>query len=375
MTTEEVGQTAPQNVTTLIGKGDGTFSTVLAGDGSIVPVFGITGDFNGDGLDDVAVSAEYGGVTIFLSGTGGTSTASVTNISPVGTGIHYVDASYPGDGVYSSNLSNTVPLVAEQVPTALTLTNPASASFGQQVTLTATLAPDLAQNHNATGIVSFSSNGAVLGSGNISNGAATLATSALPIGTDTLSASYPGDTNFAASSTTGSITVVATDPPDFSLTGTNITFPVFHSGTGDLELASLNNFSGTIAITCNPPFPPNYTCTLQYPSISLTPGLSSVFTFTLSPTTVASNHPSQRSHAHRPRLILPDKLPCADRSLTQAPHIDQPHSSVSRCWQSSPPPPPAAARITSSRSPPEPFPSPSQQQAPTRAATPPSRTP
>jgi hypothetical protein len=503
---EEVGQTAPQNVYALLGNGDGTFATATGGSGNIIPTNGVAGDFNGDGLWDIAVPSEYGGVTIFLSNTTGPATATVTNISPVGMGIHYVDASYPGDTNNTPSLSGLIPLVAEPVPTTLALsTNPSgSVAPGQLLTLTATLTPDLAQNHNATGTVTFSSNGSALGTGSISNGIATLSTSTLPAGSDPLLAAYSGDTNFDPSSASASgtvntlstlpstailtvvpassvfgspvtltATVSATNPPgpsvptgtvtftyntstnpanitlgtvnlnagvasfttttlpvgedninctysgssiyspatcvnqpasagpaltlssslnpapalapitftaqlgsgnsggtivfaingqnipttpnaygtsiytistltagtypitatwfasahalaiqasltqvvtalipvtDFSLTGSSITFPFDHSATGNLQLTSINGFAGNVAIACIPPFPPNYTCTLQHSSISLTSGLSTVFTYTLSPSFTASatpSHPVNRST----RIVLASLFP------------------------------------------------------------------
>jgi len=379
-TFEEVGTTAPQNVIALIGNGDGTFTNVSGSD-LAVPNMGAVADFNRDGLDDIAVANETTGVTVMLSQLSGSATATVTGISPVGTGLHYVDANYPGDGSNLPSLSLTIPLTAQRVPTTLSLSaNPSTnISAGESVALSSGLAPHNAQNHEATGSVAFSNNTASLGSSALSAGTATLNTSTLTAGSDALLAEYPGDTNFEPSSATLSVTTgnstpaisltsslnpapaltpitftaqlpagsggtvvfaingqnITTTPnaagtatttistltqgsylitatwfapghalsaqasltqvvtptlaaPDFSLTGTNITFKVLHSGTGDLELASLNNFAGNIAITCNPPYPANYTCTLQYSSVSLTAGSSSVFTFTLNYSPTAS---------------------------------------------------------------------------------------
>ena len=56
-----------------------------------------TGDFNGDGLTDVAV-ASYGAgyvngtATALLSQLTQTATATASNISPIGTGTHQVEA-------------------------------------------------------------------------------------------------------------------------------------------------------------------------------------------------------------------------------------------------------------------------------------------
>ena len=64
-------------------------------------------------------------------------------VFPLGSGLHNVDASYPGDSVYTGSVSSTVALMAAPTPTTLTLgVSPTSGTLsGQAVTLTATLSP------------------------------------------------------------------------------------------------------------------------------------------------------------------------------------------------------------------------------------------
>jgi hypothetical protein len=194
-----------------MGKGDGTFK----GDAFSPSLAGFlfdhlaVADFNGDGQSDFAAYTNDGNTNdnppmdqlrVFLAQAPSTAAAYVYNISPVGMGLHYVDASYAGDSNNLPGVSNTIPLVAEPVVTALMLAvNPSSSSGGQAVTLTATLSPFFAQNHYASGNVIFTSNGKTLGTGAVSNGVATLTTTALALGTDNLLAKYPGDMNFVAS--------------------------------------------------------------------------------------------------------------------------------------------------------------------------------
>jgi len=187
-----------------LGKGDGTLTLVDNNLGaSTVNV--VTADWNGDGITDVAATdITNNRVVVFLDG-GASSTATVTGISPVGSiTTHLVDAVYAGAGLYSASTSNTVSLTPERVVTANTLTaNPTSSGYGQQVALTGTLSPtalNITQNHTATGMMAFSSNGASLGAAQtVTSSAATLNTTTLPAGNDNLSAVYSGDTNFAPS--------------------------------------------------------------------------------------------------------------------------------------------------------------------------------
>ena len=120
-----------------------------------------------------------------------------------GSGTHDVNASYPGDTNFSSSISTTIPLTATQVTTTLALTaSPSSSTYGQQVALTATLSstpPFPVDSLTPTGTVTFLSNGVQFGTGTVTSGVATLNTTSLPAGTNSLTASYAGDANFVAS--------------------------------------------------------------------------------------------------------------------------------------------------------------------------------
>ena len=249
-TFEAVGTTAPQNVVALIGKGDGTF-TPVSGSDPAVPNFGAIADFNRDGRDDIAVANETTGVTVMLSQLSGAATATVTHISPVGTGTHFVDASYPGDGSNLASLSTTLPLTAERVPTTLSLaTNPATnLPAGQPVMLTTALAPHNAQNHEATGAISFSNNGTALGSSALASGAGALSTSALTTGTNNLAAQYPGDTNFLPSAATLAATASASGAT--TLTTLTCNPSVLSVNSTSLFSVTVSSASGTPTGTIN----------------------------------------------------------------------------------------------------------------------------
>jgi hypothetical protein len=95
--------------------------------------------------------------------------------------------------------------------TATTLVSSANPSvFGQSVTFTATVAPTAAAAGTPTGTVTFTdqASGATLGSGTLdANGQAAFSSTALTVGSHTITASYAGDGTFAAGSSSLSQTV------------------------------------------------------------------------------------------------------------------------------------------------------------------------
>jgi hypothetical protein len=83
-------------------------------------------------------------------------------------------------------------------------------TFGQPVTLTATVAPTgTPQNNPAGGSVTFLSGTTVLGTAPLTGGVATLQVANLPRGTLQLTAKYSGDTNYTPNAATATVIVIA----------------------------------------------------------------------------------------------------------------------------------------------------------------------
>ncbi len=188
----------------LLGNGDGTFQPQTVFPTGTSPYAAAIGDFNGDGNPDLAIS-NFGSnnETVLLDQLTSTTTAVLTPLSVPGTGTHNVAASYPGDTNFSTSISTAIPLMGTpQLPaTTITLTaNPTFSFVGQPVTLTATLAPYNGTNFTTDGeTVTFLNGGTAIGTGTLASGVATFTTAALPVGAISLTASYPGDANLAAS--------------------------------------------------------------------------------------------------------------------------------------------------------------------------------
>ena len=94
----------------LLGNGDGNFATPLSPSPGINPFLAL-GDFDGDGLPDIAAANNTPNtVTILLSRETEAATATVTGVSPQGSGQHLVDAKYTGNAKYAGSVSPTVSL-------------------------------------------------------------------------------------------------------------------------------------------------------------------------------------------------------------------------------------------------------------------------
>jgi alpha-tubulin suppressor-like RCC1 family protein len=192
---------------------------------------------------------------------GGRSTASFTT-SALSIAAHSITAVYAGDanrtGVTSPVLAHSV--INKAATTTVVTSAPAPSSFGQVVTLTATVS---SAGAIPGGTVSFSDsvNGA-LGTGTLSvGGVATLSTSALSVGRHTITATYSGNATFLASTGTrsqtvnkGATTTVVTSAPAPSSFGQVVTLTATVSSAcaipgGTVSFSdSVNGALGTVTL-------------------------------------------------------------------------------------------------------------------------------
>lgn len=89
--------------------------------------------------------------------------------------------------------------------------SPSSTTFGQTVTITATVAP-ASGSVMPTGTVTFTDGSTTLGSAPLQNGQATRTASTLAVGQHSLTASYGGDPGDAASTSSAATENVAKAP-------------------------------------------------------------------------------------------------------------------------------------------------------------------
>jgi hypothetical protein len=230
-----------------VGNGDGTFQAPISSSFSASPARAVlaAGDLNGDGNPDLAIPAASNSMNIFLDNVTATSTATLTGVSVPGGGTHFADAVFPGNSNYSTSTSSLVPLTGSPVPTGLTLlATPSSSVPGQQVALTAVLSPYSLGNMTTSGeAISFSIGGSSLGSAILSSGVATLQTTSLPTGADTITANYPTDSNFLASSATTSVSVAKTTP---TITWANPAAITYGTALSGIQLNAMASVPGSL---------------------------------------------------------------------------------------------------------------------------------
>jgi hypothetical protein len=142
---------------------------------------------------------------------------------------------YNGNPVVAGSCSSTVPLE----PTQVMLTNtPSSSSAGQNITLTAKVAPS-----NASGTVTFFDGTTALGEATVANGQATLTTDALQGGVHSLTATYSGDSVHATSTS-----LAVTQNVSAQLNQPEAVIAYDFNGDGNLDLAVANSGANTVTI-------------------------------------------------------------------------------------------------------------------------------
>ena len=187
-------------------------------------------------------------------------------------GAYSVTASYGSDYAFNASTSQPLNFTISPAATASTVTSSVSSvTENATVTLTANIATGTSTTPSfgaaPTGTVSFFANGtqissvAVTGSYGLgsfpagpfspSSARATLSTTALPTGSDSITATYSGDSNYATS-TSAAITVTVN--PDFSLPTAGLGTVTISSpggtGTVNLTITPGSGFNAAVNFSC-----------------------------------------------------------------------------------------------------------------------------
>ncbi len=215
-----------------------------------------------------------------------------------GVGTNTVNATYTAGSDPSFNSGSTPangPPITVTVTSATTTTTVTSPSSGKTVNMNTPVAMNATVTTESAGAapngtVTFYSGGTQLGNpvpvtgtagtlnfsgvGNFAAATASLTTTSLPAGTDSITAKYngdTGDTNYAASPSSSPITVtVQATTPTFTISANPTTIPVSApggSGSTTLTFTAMNGFSSNGAVTVTPTYaglPSETTCTASF---------------------------------------------------------------------------------------------------------------
>ena len=233
----------------LLGNGDGTFKT--ANGFNSLGTLGAVGDFNGDGIPDSAL-LNANSVVIVLTGLTETVTANVNGISVTGTGSHAVDASYPGDNLYAPSVSSTISLTAAKISPTVTVT-PSPSSITTTQGLSVTVAVNSGSgNPTPSGTVTLTGGGYTSAPMALVNGSTTINVPAgsLATGADTLTANYPGDSNYTSAQGTSPTVTVTPTPTSITTTQTlSVTVTVSGGSGAPTATGSVTLTSGSYTST------------------------------------------------------------------------------------------------------------------------------
>jgi sugar lactone lactonase YvrE len=130
-------------------------------------------------------------------------------ISSFALGSYNMTAVYTGDANFSSNTSPALKQVVNKVATTTTITSSANPSnLGQAITFTAATISSTGTAPPNGEVVTFKNGSTTLGTGSLLGGSATFTTSSLAPGSDSIIATYAGDTTFAPSTSQATVEVV-----------------------------------------------------------------------------------------------------------------------------------------------------------------------
>ena len=155
------------------------------------------GTFSGS-VDFKSSTTDLGSAPVNASG------VATLNTTSLSTGPNSITAVYSGDPTFASSTSTAIGVGVGQASSMTTLsTSPNPSLASQQVTVTANVVAVSPGSGIPTGSVEFFNGATDLGPGTLSGGVATLRTSSLPVGSNTITAVYSGDTNFTKSTAAG----------------------------------------------------------------------------------------------------------------------------------------------------------------------------
>lgn len=208
---------------------------------------------SGTGVPTGSVTFNNGAAPI---GTGSLNLSGVATFtsSSLAVGSYTVTATYSGDSNFSSSTSSATSVTVAAAARISTVTSVSASgtqvTSGQNMTLNVKVAPTTGTG-TPTGSVTFLDGQTSTGAATLSGGAGSFSTT-LSVGTQTITAAYSGDANFAASSSAVLTVTVAAASPDYSMSMSASTLAVAPGSSGTLTITVIpkNGFKEAVGLAC-----------------------------------------------------------------------------------------------------------------------------
>jgi hypothetical protein len=235
----------------------------------------------------------YDGTTQIGTGTLSSSGSATFSTSALTAGAHSLTAVYSGDSNFTSSTSPAVSVtVSNATKIATTMLLSASATqltSGQSVTLTASVAPQSGSG-TPTGSVTFLDGQTQLGASPLSAGSSSFTSASLSTGTHSITATYSGEANYSASTSSPvTVTVTAAPSPDYSLSISSASLTVARGGSGKLTIrvTPVNGFKQILELACSG-IPAGGNCTFAPQTLNPASGAVSTNLTVQAPSAVAA---------------------------------------------------------------------------------------
>ncbi len=260
---------------------------------------------NGIATGTVAVTANGSaipGSPLKLNSTGD----SEAQFYSLNAGSYTLSGSYSGDASFNASTGTGSLAITQATPTASLTSSASSISQGASVTLNAVFDTTTYVGNAPTGAVTFYAGTTALGSpvpvtaGQDSNGfpqaTATLTTTALPAGTNTVTAVIASDVNYATATSPGVTVTVSAPTPTFSITATPVSVAagVTTGNASTITVTPANGFTGVVNLTATLTTSPSGavdppTIALAAPSVTISGTTPATTTATISTTAASSS--------------------------------------------------------------------------------------
>ena len=244
---------------------------------------------SGIGSYDVYVSDNGGAFATWQTGVTATS-ASYTGSLGHTYGFYSIATDAAGNEEEAKTVADTTTTVAPPTPLTSVTTLTASATSigsGGSVTLTAVVAPPSGTSTIPTGTATFLNGSTTLGTVTLDGtGTAAYTSKTLPVGTDSITASYSGDAIFAASTSSAVSVVVGSPTFALSLNPTSASVASGSSATTTVSATPAFGFASAISFSCSG-LPADSTCSFAPATVTPAGGKAGTTSLTIA-TGVAS---------------------------------------------------------------------------------------